>query len=90
MIVSQTKVFGKQKKKLLSNQIKELDKAVREIAANPLIGDAKRGDLHGIRVYKFRILNHEYLLAYTVSKTAIFLLGLGTHENFYRDLKKHF
>jgi hypothetical protein len=88
LIISQTKIFGKQKKKLFPNQINELDKAVREIVANPLIGDMKKGDLQGIRVYKFKMSNQEYLLAYTMSKTTIFLLGVRTRENFYRDLKK--
>jgi hypothetical protein len=88
LIISQTKIFGKQKKKLFHNQIKELDKAVREIIANPLIGEIKKGDLQNIRVYKFRMFNQEYLLAYILSETIISLLSMGTHENFYRDLKK--
>lgn len=88
MVIFQTKIFGKQKKKFYANQISALDKAVKEIVANPTLGDLKRGDLQGIRVYKFKIVNQEYLLAYTASKDQISLLATGTHENFYRDLKK--
>jgi len=88
LIISQTKTFGKQKSKLFPNQIKELDRAVKKILNDPSIGDVKKGDLQGIRVYKFRMLNQEYLLAYTVSNTTLFLLSMGTHENFYRELKR--
>lgn len=88
MIISQTKIFGKQKKKLHSKQIKSLDQAVKKIATNPTVGILKKGDLQGIRIYKFKITNQEYLLAYTESREQIILLALGTHENFYRDLKK--
>ncbi len=88
MIISQTKIFGKQKKKLYPNQLNILDKVIREIVVSPNIGDLKKGDLQGIRVYKFKMINQEYLLAYIASKDQIYLLAVGTHENFYRDLKK--
>lgn len=88
MIVSQTKTFGKQKKKLYPNQINDLDDAIKKIITNSSIGELKKGDLQGIQVYKFKMVNQEYLLAYLVSTNEITLLSLGTHENFYRDLKK--
>ena len=54
------------------------------------IGVIKKGDLSDVRVHKFKILGQEYLLAYSVDKQKqkIILLALGTHENFYRDLKR--
>ncbi len=61
---------------------------MREIITNPNIGDLKKGDLAGIRVYKFRMVNQEYLLAYLALENQLALLTIGTHENFYRDLKK--
>lgn len=88
MTVSQTKLFAKQKNKLHTNQINALDSAIKDIIVNPLIGIPKKGDLQGIRVYKFKMLNQEHLLAYAFSKNQILLLALGSHENFYRDLKK--
>ena len=88
MLVIQTKHFGKQKKKLHANQIDALDDAVKIIAAKPTMGEPKKGDLLGVRVYKFKMVNQEYLLAYLDSKNKITLLSIGTHENFYRDLKK--
>lgn len=88
MIIQQTKNFSKQKKKLHPNQINELDKVIKKIAENPKIGEQKKGDLHSIYVYKFKIHHHEILIAYSISKDSILLIGLGSHENFYRDLKR--
>lgn len=88
MIVQQTKLFAKQKKKLHPNQIKLLDKAVRYIIQQPKIGEQKKGDFHFVRVYKFKMISQECLLAYQLNEPdTIILLSLGTHENFYRDLK---
>jgi hypothetical protein len=50
----------------------------------------KKGDLNGIRVYKFRMVNQLALLAYEYddANDRLTLLAYGSHENFYRDLKK--
>jgi hypothetical protein len=50
----------------------------------------KKGDLSGTRVFKYRYLQQQMLLAYSISldQTKIVLMSYGTHENFYRDLKK--
>jgi hypothetical protein len=67
----------------------ELDTALRAISADPVVGEAKVGDLAGIRVYKFRLLNQMYLLAYRILDIeSLKLLTRGSHENFYRDLKR--
>ena len=87
--VLQTSLFARQKKKLRKNQIIELDKAVKEIITNPNIGEQKKGDLIDIWVYKFRVGKHLYLLAYKWDKESRILIALGTHENFYRDLKRY-
>lgn len=84
-----TPTFARAAKKLHQPQKAELDEAVRAIAANPQIGDAKTGDLTGVRVYKFRMTAQLYLLAYShVDDATITLLALGSHENFYRELKR--
>ena len=44
----------------------ELDAALKAISANPAIGDAKVGDLAGVRVYKFRLASQICLLAYRI------------------------
>ena len=50
----------------------------------------KTGDLAGVQVYKYKRKTQQYLLAYRVNPTGkiLTLLALGSHENFYRDLKK--
>ncbi|OHE74758.1 MAG: addiction module toxin RelE, partial [Treponema sp. RIFOXYC1_FULL_61_9] len=76
-------------KRLHPNQKADLDAAVRLLLEAPEAGELKKGDLAGIRVYKFRISNQITLLAYTyVERILMFtLLALGAHENFYRDIK---
>ena len=90
MHILQTSSFRKTVKKLHPNQKKDLDTAVQNIIDNPEIGEAKVGDLAGISVYKFSMVNQQTLLAYQYEDQTITLtlLTLGTHENFYRDLKK--
>jgi mRNA-degrading endonuclease YafQ of YafQ-DinJ toxin-antitoxin module len=90
MNVVQTNLFKKAIKKLHSNQKAELDKAVKAIMQAPDIGQSKTGDLTGVLVYKFKMVKQLTLLAYTYHDQTITLalLALGTHENFYRDLKK--
>ncbi len=90
MNVLQTRSFEKNVKKLHANQKKSLDEAVHVIMNNPAIGEMKAGDLAGIQVYKFKMVNQLTLLAYSYDGNTITLtlLALGSHENFYRDLKK--
>lgn len=90
MNIVQTTAFSKAVKKLHKNQKKDLDEAVKAIVQNPDIGDPKVGDLSGVSVYKFKMVKQLTLLAYQYEDETITLslLALGTHENFYRDLKK--
>ncbi len=76
-------------KKLHRPQKTELDDAVRAVGADPEIGEAKVGDLAGVRVYKFRLSNQLCLLAYRIlDADSLKLLTFGPHENFYRDIKR--
>ena len=88
MQIVQTPTFAKQLKKLHSNQKKDLDRAIHAIIDNPKIGDEKKGDLAGVQVYKFSMINQQTLLAYEYqdAEGIVLLLSLGSHENFYRDL----
>ncbi|QQR49571.1 type II toxin-antitoxin system RelE/ParE family toxin [bacterium] len=88
--IVQTPTFSRQVKKLHKNQKKDLDVAVSTILANPLVGEMKKGDLDGLQVYKFRMVNQLMLLAYEFyeNEVRLLLVALGSHENFYRDLKK--
>lgn len=58
------------------------------IVSDPLAGDAKRGDLVGVSMYKFKSQNQLVLLAYEFDPNTRHLLLLGSHENFYRELKR--
>ena len=76
-------------KKLHATQKAELDSAVLAISTEPEIGESRVGDLLGVCVYKFRLSNLLCLLAYRVlDADCLKLLTFGSHENFYRDLKK--
>lgn len=90
MKILQTACFKKAVKKLHANQKQDLDLAIIAISECPLLGEAKVGDLAGIRVYKFSMVKQLTLLAYTFDSgiVTLTLLMLASHENFYRDLKK--
>ena len=84
-----TPTFERAAKKLHRLQKSELDEAVKTVADDTQIGEEKVGDLAGIRVYKFRMSNQLWLLSYRIlDEDSIKLLTVGSHENFYRDLKR--
>lgn len=82
--------FKKAIKKLHKNQRRDLEEALKTIFENPEIGQMKKGDLAGLRVHKFKMVGQLMLLAYTWENDIITLtlIGLGSHENFYRDMKR--
>ena len=87
MNIFQKPSFKRTYKKLHDNQRKEVNDAIRVIAADLLIGEEKKGDLAGIRVHKFQVQNQLFLLAYSFDPETLTLILLGVHENFYKDLK---
>lgn len=90
MNIQQTHDFARIAKKLSKQQKLELDEAVKVVVAKPEIGEMKQGDLAGVQVYKFRMNNQLALLAYRFEAeiVTLYLLKIGSHENFYRDLKR--
>ena len=88
--ILQTPTFKRAIKRLPKPQKHELDEAIRAVAENPTIGEAKVGDLAGVLIHKFRINRQLMLLAYEFFEAddVVKLLALGNHENFYRDLKR--
>lgn len=90
MRILQKPTFKKVVKKLYPLSKQELDEAIRAIMQTPTVGVLKLGDLAGVRVYKFRMQGQQMLLAYLFEERTetLTLLALGSHENFYRDLKK--
>jgi mRNA interferase RelE/StbE len=86
--VLKTSRFRKAYKKLHNLQKDRVDEAIAVIVAHPERGEAKRGDLAGVYVYKFDCIGQQFLLAYEWSPTTRILCAVGVHENFYRDLKR--
>ena len=78
------------KKKWPADLQRMLDREVEKILANPMGGEPKKGALTGVRVHKFTHHQQLYLIGYLNEKGGgVCLLALGSHENFYRDLKKY-
>lgn len=88
--VLQTRRFAKAYKKLHDNVACDVDAAVGEIAADPNVGEQKKGDLADLWVFKFRSQGQLWLLGYTRDDAVrlVYLEALGSHENFYRDAKR--
>ena len=62
---------------------------MEKIARNPAIGEAKKGDLQGFQVHKFKFQKQNLLMAYRVTESDLLFYLIGTHENFYRELKRY-
>jgi len=90
MKVLQSRLFAKTVKKLHKLEKNLLDNAIKKLIIQPELGDLKTGDLNGVRVYKFQVKSSRMLLAYRYQELelVLMLLSYGTHENFYRNLKK--
>ena len=88
ILVQQSAMFKRAYKRLHANQKADVDDAVAYIVRDPTLGVAKRGDLAGVFVYKFKCQGQLTLLAYEYDPGTRLLLLLGTHENFYRELKR--
>ncbi len=88
--VLQTRRFAKQYRKLHGNTVADVDTARESIQQNPDLGERKKGDLTALRVFKFHSNGQLYLLGYTLDECVrlIYLEAIGSHENFYRDLKR--
>ncbi|WEV52114.1 type II toxin-antitoxin system mRNA interferase toxin, RelE/StbE family (plasmid) [Lactobacillus sp. ESL0731] len=79
-------------KKIKDRQLKQkiVDKIYDEIAVDPYIGSAKKGDLAGIYAIGFNHAKASYRIAYKIEQdeVVVIILLVGTHENFYQKLKK--
>ncbi|GMQ46686.1 type II toxin-antitoxin system RelE/ParE family toxin [Vibrio sp. 10N] len=90
--ILQTPTFKKAVKKLHKNQKSDLDNAVRELMKDPYLGEQKKGDLSFLRVHKFIMVKQLTLLGYSYEDGTVTLelIALGSHENFYRDVKRFY
>ncbi|MDA3938369.1 MAG: type II toxin-antitoxin system RelE/ParE family toxin [Spirochaetia bacterium] len=89
MKIYQSRSFKNKGKKLTIKEKNELDTAIKEIIENPLLGTEKKGDLKDIFIYKFKINSAVYLLSYRIIDNGIELIMLGSHANYYRELKSY-
>ena len=64
-----------------------IEDEVEKIVNHFEIGEAKKGDLSGFRVYKFYFKKQMYLIAYRFTEIETIFFMIGPHENFYRELK---
>ena len=81
--------FLKKVKKLSKQARKTVDRQIQRILKNPKLGEEKKQDLKGVFVHKFKLNKQDTLLSYKFTEDALFLLTVGSHENYYRDLKKY-
>lgn len=86
--VLQSMVYRRAYKRLHPNQKADVDDAVADIVRDPTLGEAKKGDLAGVFVHKFKSNGQLTLLAYEYDPGTRLLLLLGSHEDFYRDMKR--
>jgi len=89
MKIYQSRSFEKTVKKFTKVEKDSLDHEIRIIAENPDVGEEKKGDLKGVFVHKFKLKTTQYLLAYRKANEELELIMIGSHENYYRDLKQY-
>ena len=80
-------------KKFVRKQARPLQLSIEDeieiIIEDPSMGETKKGDLQGYRVHKFTFKKRRFLVAYRILETEIIFYMVGSHENFYRNLKKY-
>jgi mRNA-degrading endonuclease RelE of RelBE toxin-antitoxin system len=83
--------FYKAKRRLPESVQDIVDEQVRGLLDNPHLGEPKIGALKGVRVVKFKVGPHQYLLAYQFfpKSNVIEMLDVAVHENFYKGLEKY-
>ena len=85
----QTARFERTYKKLDKTARDQVDAEIRRIRFDPSLGEKKVGDLGEFYVHKFRFRRQSILLAYRINPVkGIELVDLGSHENFYKGLKR--
>jgi mRNA-degrading endonuclease RelE of RelBE toxin-antitoxin system len=89
MKIYQSRIFEKKVKKMSKAEKDALDREVKNIAENPNVGEEKKGDLKGVFVHKFKLKTNLFLLSYRKIGVDLELIMIGSHENYYRDLKSY-
>jgi mRNA-degrading endonuclease RelE of RelBE toxin-antitoxin system len=89
MKIYQSRSLEKKVKKMSKTEKDTLDREVQKIAKDPGLGQEKKGDLKGVFVHKFKLKTTQYLLAYRKVGSDLELVMIGSHENYYRNLKQY-
>ncbi len=89
MKIYQSRIFENKIKKFSKQEKGILDKEIKRIIENPLVGEEKKGDLRGVYIHKFKIKTIQYLLSYRMINDGLELIMIGPHENYYSDLKSY-
>lgn len=78
MNVQQTRSFMQQQKNLDANQRQALKKAIKALQKNPQLGKPQSGALNNLYLYRFGMLQKDWLLgiAYRFTESALVLLAL--------------
>lgn len=80
-------------KKIKDRQLKEkfISIIYDEIANDPYTGEQKTGDLKGLWTMGFTYNKTTYRVAYMIKDDVVIpVILVGTHENFYEELKRKF
>ncbi|MBE9065517.1 type II toxin-antitoxin system RelE/ParE family toxin [Leptolyngbya cf. ectocarpi LEGE 11479] len=82
--------FDKALDKLSEDDLVLVEDQIDFIVEHPNCGVLKKGDLSYLRVHKFKLSGDEILLGYSwlEERVELYLLDLGPHENFYRDMRR--
>ena len=89
MKIYQSGSFRRKVKHFNKIEKSELDDQIRKIVRDPSIGIEKKGDLKGVFIHKFKIKTALFLLSYRTVADEIELITIGSHENYYRNLKSY-
>ena len=89
MKIYQSGSFERKVKRFNKNEKSSLDNEIKQIVQDPSVGIEKKGDLKGVFVHKFKIKTALYLLSYRLVADGIKLITIGSHENYYRNLKSY-
>ena len=89
MVISYKPPFKKFVKKQTRPFQLAIEDEVDSVIQNPLSGESKKGDLVGFKVHKFVYQGQQFLMAYLIESGDLTFFTIGSHENFYRELKKY-
>ena len=89
MKILQSRSFKRKIKKFTKREKNKLDEQIRKIMDNPFIASEKKGDFRGVYEHKFKLQTVQYLMAYRFVGEDLELVMIGTHKNYYRNLKSY-